>query len=229
MSAKNKLQKNSTKESNDITSFVLVTDERYSILFNIFKEKCIGEISLYNNEDNGIIDGEFKSNGKKSLKYDWKWAHKVYYSYQRLTSMIGKNEIDGYFENRNEEFLYIFEGLSKEDLEIIECIIIEHNIVFKCENNNLFVNEISNLTHNYYSAWERVAMKSHPYCNDYEAYLRGAKEQLSHMKFHFKEYLIDDNACSLVDGAILNIESFTKDNDLRNYLLNLHNKYFQLN
>ena len=214
------------------TKFALITDNRYSVLLKIFKDKCIGEVSLYADEENGgLISGEFMANKKSDFNYEWSWANKIFYTYSRLTDMIGHNDgyEDAYFENNGEERIYIFENLNDDDFEIISHIIKEHHLIFKCNEESIpFIKNIANATHNYYSTYERVAMKFHPFCDDYNKYLEGAKLHLAELKKNINAFSEDQNIQNDIDNALLNIENFMHDKKIRDFLLNMHKSHFEV-
>lgn len=216
------------RKCNQSAKFVLITDKRYKFLLNIFKSKCIGEVSLYEGDDT-YIAGDFLSNKKNYSKYEWSWAHKIYYTYTRITSNVGNIVDDGYFENESNEHIYIFNSLNDEDLEIISHIIKEHHLLFKCnEEKSSFMQLFANATHNYYAAWERSAMKWHPFCADYDAYLRGAQSHLLQLKSDIHLISNNKNVQNAIDEALLNTEDFTNDKVIRDFLLSMHKEHFEV-
>lgn len=214
-------QKKLTVEETNI-NHVLITDVRHEYLMKIFKGKCIGEVSLYTDEDNNnIVDGEFIKNDNMHKNYSWKWAHKVFYSYERLTSMVGKNELNGYFENRGNERIYIFENLSSDDIYSIKCITKEHCVMFniKEEDKNM-MDDFANITHNFYEAWLRVNYLDF----NHDAYLKVAKEQLGYLKYHIFKIKEDEGLMRKIDYYIENTELFKNDNEIRLELLKIFNE-----
>ncbi len=205
---------------------ILVTDIRHDYLLKIFKDKCMGEVSLYTDElNNNNVDGKFLHNSKENKDYSWNWAHKIYYSYDRLTSMVGKKEFSGYFKNRGNEYIYIFEKLSKDDIYIIKNTTKENCIMFTVEDKNeSAINDIANITHNFYAAWLRL----HYLHINYNEYLNGAKEQLKHLKSHLSEFYSNKKLFESIDFFIENTESFKNDNGIRLELLKLFAKHIKV-
>jgi hypothetical protein len=208
--------------------YILITAKRYEFLLNIFKSKCIGEVCL-SDGDNGYIVGDFSSKNKKYSKYNWDWAHKIYYTYERITSKVGNYVDYGYFEDELHENIYIFNSLNDDDLEIISKIIKEHHLLFKCnEEKSSFLQLFANATHNYYAAWERSAMKWHPFCNDYDAYLHGAQSHLLRLKSDIKLISNNQDVQNAIDEAVSNTEEFVNDKVIRDFLLSIHKSHFEV-
>ncbi len=228
MNAINKKNLKIKTNSTESTKYVLVTDVRYEYLIKIFNKKCLGEVSFYTDEDNNNrIEGEFRASSRKYKNYAWEWAHKIYYSYERLTSDVGNYLSEDCFENECSEYMYIFENLTFEDIEIIEKVIREHHLLFKCElSDDSFVNIMATATHNYYCAYQKVGMKYHIYCNDYSLYLNSAKEHLEFLKEFIKENMFEYSLSDAIDDAVNNIEDFMLNTTIRDYLLEQHQSKF---
>ncbi len=210
-------QKIELKKASPNTQHVLVTDVRHDYLLKIFKEKCIGEVSLFGDKENkNIVDGVFLGNGKAHKNYSWKWAHKIFYSYDRLTSMVGKREFNGFFVNEGRERIYIFENLSSNDFYVIKNVVKEHCLMFNIKKDDMIsIDALANITHNYYAAWARL----HYLALDYDGYLNGAKEQLIHLKFHLSEFKEIKKLIKKIDYYIENTEAFKADSEIRLKLL----------
>ena len=229
---KNLSKKNLEMKTNSTKAirYVLVTDARYEYLMKIFSRKCMGEVSFYTDEDNNNrVEGEFIAASNKYKNYAWKWAHKIYYSFDRLTCSVGNNVVGGYFENKYSEYMYIFENLSTSDLELIERIVQEHHLFFKFDHSDLdFLENMATATHNYYSAWEKVGMKYHPFCSDLDLYLKSAKEHLLYLSEFMQDRMGDSFLKDSLTDAIKNIEDFMSDKVIRDHLLKLHESRFAL-
>ncbi len=219
--------KKTNQESNLKSMHVLVTDTEHDFLMKIFKDQCVGKVGFYTDEYNdNKIEGEYKASREVWQDFDWKWAHKIYYSYDRLTSMVGKYEHDGYFENTAQESMYIFNCLSNESIEIIKDTLKSHFLIFEIGNDEIKkIDALANITHNFYSAWERVMMKYHPFCESYDKYLEHAKVQLSYLKEHL--VVLGNHGCifSAIDRQIEDIEAFEDDDEVRSYLLEIYKRY----
>lgn len=208
---------------------VLITDLEHDFLMKIFEDKCLGKVQLYLDDDDDSICGNFNSYRSNNEAYSWEWAHKIYYTYDRLTSCVGKSEHEDYFKNENNELIYIFENLTNSDIALIGEIIKEHYLLFEVSSKNEDkINFFANVSHNYYAAWIRVMMKYHIYCDDYKAYLYGARQQLEYLKEHLSEVESDETVISKLNGFIDNAESFEDDDKVRQYLLSEFKKYITL-
>lgn len=222
--------KNTNQESHINSKYVLVTDTKHDFLLKIFKEECIGKVSLYiDDENNNKINGESKKNKEDGLGFDWEWAHKIYYSYNRLTSLVSKSDQDGYFENVGQERIYIFNCLSKEDIEIIKETSKSHFVMFEVETDKINkIDAIANITHNFYSAWERVMMKYHPFCKGYDEYLKNASIQLNYLKENLLVFGDHSYIVSAIDQQLKNIEAFEHDDEVRSYLLEIYKSHVNI-
>lgn len=220
---------NETCTEHSSNKFVLVTESSYTILKEILQHRFIGEICLYTDDDTDQIEGEFKNGTISPCNYSWKWAHKLYYSYERLTSDVGTYEYDDYYDCDMGEFIYIFENLTCTEISMIEHIVKDFSLLFKISDENLnFIDKIANITHNYYSAWERVKMKYHPFCENYDRYLLGARQQLRYLQQHLNEYGFDESIVDDIEKYCSKIESFEDDDCVRVSILNLYKRHVTL-
>jgi len=224
----NELCNNKIATTNDV-KHVLITDTSHDYLMKIYSEKCVGVVNLYTDEDDDMkVCGEFRANDCASESYSWQWAHKIYYSYQRLTSMVGKSEDKKFFENEL-QVIYIFNDLSEDDISVIRQIIKEGHYLFEVtRENEEQIQFLADTTHNFYAAWERVMMKYHLYCEDYDGYLCGAKKQLAYLKDRLLERNADISIISKLSYFVENTEEFERDNEVRKYLLDVYKRYITL-
>jgi len=208
---------------------VLITDTSHDYLMKIYNDKCVGVVNLYTDEDDDMkVCGEFRANNCESASYSWQWAHKIYYSYQRLTSDVGKSEDKTFFEGED-QVIYIFNNLSEDDISVIRQIVKEKLHLFEItKEDETQIQFLADTTHNFYAAWERVMMKYHIYCNDYDAYLCGAREQLASLKDRLLERNADFAIISKLNHFVENTEEFGRDNEVRKYLLDVYKSYITL-
>ena len=71
-------------------------------------------------------------------------------------------------------------------------------------------------------------MKWHPFCHDYEEYLRGAKSHLQQLKSDIKLISKNQDVQNAIDDAILNTEEFTNEKLIRDFLLSVHKAHFEV-